>query len=85
MTGDKSGVAARRAEWQQEPDAALDALRQAEDAYQRVTAGSAFLSSDDPSAAEVQRDGLQRLEEARRQLDEVRQAKPADRGPEGDS
>ncbi len=77
MTGEKA-AGARRAEWQREHDAALDALRQAEDAYHRVIAGSAFLSSEDPSAAEVQREALQRLEEARRRLDEVRQV-----GPEG--
>jgi hypothetical protein len=76
MTSGKPGAAARQAEWQREHDAALAALREAEDVYQRVIAGSAFLSSEDPSAAEVQRDALQRLEEARRRLDEVRQARP---------
>ena len=76
MTGERADVAARRAAWQREHDAALDALRQAEDAYHRVIAGSAFLSGEDPSAVEVQHDALQRLEEARRRLDEVRQVKP---------
>jgi hypothetical protein len=75
MANEKTGVVARRAEWQREHDAALDALRQAEDAYQRVIAGSPFHSSEDPSAAEVQREALQRLEEARRRLDEVRQVR----------
>lgn len=76
MTGEKAGAAARQAEWQREHDAALEALRQAEDAYHRVIAGSAFLSSEDPSAAEVQQDAFQRLEEARRRLGEIRQARP---------
>ncbi len=76
MDRENRGVAAREAEWQREHDAALDALQQAEDAYHRVIAGSPFLSSEDPSAAEVQGEALQRLEEARRRLDEVRQGRP---------
>jgi len=78
MTGEKAGAAARQADWQREHDAALEALRQAEDAYRRVIAGSAFLSGEDPSATEVQQDAFQRLEEARRRLDEVRQARPGE-------
>ncbi len=76
MNVEKPGAAAQRVEWQREHDEALDALRQAEDAYHRLIAGSPFLSSEDPSAAEVHREALQRLEEARRRLDEVRQAEP---------
>ncbi len=66
----------RPEEWQREHDAAIAALRDAEDAYQRVVAGRAFLSAEDPSPVEVQREALDRLEEARRNLDEVRQRRP---------
>jgi len=77
MDDEKRDRTARWAEWQREHDAALDALRNAEEACRRVIAGSAFLSaSEDPSPADMQRDALNRLEEARRRLDEVRQARP---------
>ena len=77
MNGGRRNRAARLAEWQREHEAALEALRNAEDACQRVIAGSAFLpAGEDPSPVEVQRDGLNRLEEARRHLDEVRQSRP---------
>lgn len=70
----------RNDEWEREHQAALEALRKAEEGYQRVIAGSSFLSAgEDPSPIEVQRDALNRLEEARRRLDEVRQARP--KGP----
>ncbi len=62
--------------WQREHDAAVEALRKAEEGYQRLIAGSPFLPGDDPSPVEVQRDALNRLEEARRRLDEVRQQRP---------
>jgi hypothetical protein len=65
------------AQWEREHQAAVEALRKAEEGYQRVIAGSAFLSAgEDPSPVEVQHDALNRLEEARRHLDEVRQARP---------
>jgi hypothetical protein len=68
---------ARLQQWQREHDAAVEALRKAEEGYQRVIAGSPFLSpGEDPSPVEVQREALNRLEEARRRLDEVRQARP---------
>ncbi len=66
----------KQQQWQREHDEAVEALRKAEEGYQRVIAGSPFLSADDPSPVEVQRDALDRLEEARRRLDEVRQARP---------
>lgn len=77
MGGEPRDRAARRAAWERERAAAVAALQQAEDTYQRVVAGSAFLSAaEDPSAVEVQHDALNRLEEARRRLDEVQQARP---------
>ena len=72
---------ARWRRWEIEHQAAVEALRNAEEGYQRVIAGSAFLSAgEDPSPVEVQHDALNRLEEARRHLDEVRQARPAGGG-----
>ncbi len=64
-------------EWQHEHSVALEALQEAERAYQRLIAGSAFVAgAEGPSAIEVQKEGLSRLEEARLRLDEVRQRKP---------
>ncbi len=64
-------------EWHHEHSTAMEALREAEQAYQRVIAGSPFLSSgEDPLPAEVQKEALDRLEESRRRLDEVRQQRP---------
>jgi hypothetical protein len=77
MASSKESLPTReREEWQREHEAAVEALRKAEEGYQRVIAGSAFLPGDDPSPVEVQRDTLNRLEEARRRLAEVRQARP---------
>ncbi len=74
MTTGKPDDAMQAAQWRREHEAALEALRAAEDAYRRAIAGSAFLSStEDPSPVEVQQEALNRLEEARRRLDEVRQ------------
>jgi len=64
-------------EWQHEHTVALEALQQAERAYQRIIAGSAFLSGPEgPSSIELQKEALARLEDARLRLDEVRQRKP---------
>ncbi len=64
-------------EWQHEHAAALEALQEAERAYQRMVAGSAFVTGPEgPSAIELQKEALGRLEEARLRLDEVRQKKP---------
>jgi hypothetical protein len=64
-------------EWHDEHATAIEALREAEQAYQRVIAGSPFLPpGEGPSPAEVQKEALDRLEESRRHLDEVRQQKP---------
>ena len=82
MDDDKRDRAARWAQWQREHDAAVDALRNAEQACRGVGAGGAFLSAnEDPVPADVQRDTLARLEEARRRLDEVRQARPGSHEP----
>jgi hypothetical protein len=63
--------------WQSEHSAALEALRQAERAYHRTIAGSAFASpTEGPSAIEMQKESLEALEAARVRLDEVRARKP---------
>jgi hypothetical protein len=62
--------------WQAEHTAALEALQQAERAYHRTIAGSAFLSpSEDPSPIELQKEALEAVEAARVRLDEVRMRK----------
>jgi hypothetical protein len=64
-------------DWQREHAAALEALQEAEQAYHRTIAGSAFLSaSEGPSATEVQKESLDAVEAARLRLDEVRARKP---------
>jgi len=64
-------------DWQGDHSAALDALQQAERAYHRTIAGSAFATgSDNVSALEAQKDALQVVEAARTQLDDVRARKP---------
>ena len=64
-------------EWQSEHTAALEALQQAERAYHRTIAGSAFASTTEgPSAIEIQKESLEQVEAARVRLDEVRARKP---------
>jgi hypothetical protein len=64
-------------DWQREHAAALEALQQAEQAYHRTIAGSAFLSaSEGPSAVEIQKESLDAVEAARVRLDEIRARKP---------
>jgi hypothetical protein len=64
-------------EWQHDHAAALEALQQAERAYHRTIAGSAFVSPiEGPSAAELQQDALDLLKAARLRLDEVRGREP---------
>ena len=63
--------------WQQEHADALGALQQAESAYHRTIAGSAFANpTEGPTAIELQRESLDAVEEARVRLDEVRARKP---------
>jgi hypothetical protein len=64
-------------DWQREHAAALDALQQAEHAYHRTIAGSAFASVvEGPSPMELQKAALQAIEDARVRLDDVRSQKP---------
>ena len=68
---------ARWLDWQREHAAALDALQQAERAYHRTIAGSAFASPiEGPSPTEMQKDALDDVEAARVRLDEIRARKP---------
>jgi hypothetical protein len=64
-------------DWQHEHAAALEALQQAERAYHRTIAGSAFANpSEGPTAIELQKESLDQVEAARRRLDEIRSRKP---------
>ena len=64
-------------EWQREHTDALEALQQAERAYHRTIAGSAFSStSEGPSPVELQKESLDAIEAARIRLDEIRARKP---------
>jgi hypothetical protein len=64
-------------EWQHEHAAALEALQQAERAYHRTIAGSAFASPiEGPTPLELQKESLDAVEAARVRLDEVRARKP---------
>jgi hypothetical protein len=64
-------------EWQQEHTVALEALQQAERAYHRTIAGSAFASPiEGPTPIEMQKELLDVLEAARLRLDEVRARRP---------
>ena len=64
-------------EWQHEHSVALEALQQAERAYHRTIAGSAFASpTEGPSALELQKESLEAVEAARIRLDEIRMRKP---------
>jgi len=63
--------------WQREHAAALEALQEAQRAYHRTIAGSAFASpTEGPSATELQKESLDAVEAARVRLDEIRQRKP---------
>ena len=64
-------------EWQAEHTAALEALQQAERAYHRTIAGSAFANpTEGPTAQEIQKDALDAVEAARVRLDAIRAQKP---------
>jgi hypothetical protein len=64
-------------EWQAEHSAALADLQQAERAYHRTIAGSAFASPiEGPTAIEVQKESLGAVEAARERLDRVRAQMP---------
>ena len=64
-------------EWQREHAAALEGLQQAQRAYHRTIAGSAFASpTEGPSAIELQKESLEAVEAARVRLDEIRGRRP---------
>jgi hypothetical protein len=64
-------------DWQHEHISALAELQNAEHAYHRTIAGSAFSSpSEGPSAIEMQKESLEVLESARVRLDEIRARRP---------
>ena len=64
-------------EWQHEHTAALEALQQAERAYHRTIAGSAFASpTEGPTAIELQKESLDAVEAARVRLDDIRIRRP---------
>ena len=64
-------------DWQREHAEALHALQQAERAYHRTIAGSAFSStSEGPSPIELQKESLEAVEAARIRLDEIRARRP---------
>jgi hypothetical protein len=68
---------ARWLDWQHEHAVALEALQQAEGAYHRTVAGSAFASpTEGPSAIELQKESLEAVEAARLRLDEIRARRP---------
>ena len=64
-------------EWQREHADALEALQQAERAYHRTIAGSAFANpTEGPSPHEMQKESLDAVEAARVRLDEIRARRP---------
>jgi hypothetical protein len=64
--------------WQQEHTTALETLQQAERAFHRTLAGSAFANpAEGPTAIELQQESLRAVEAARTALDDVRARKPA--------
>ena len=64
-------------EWQREHTAALEALQQAERAYHRTIAGSAFVSpTEGTNGLHMQKESLVAVEAARLRLDEIRSRRP---------
>jgi len=64
-------------EWQHYHTEALDSLQEAERAYHRAIAGSAFASpTEGPSPPELQKEALGALEAARTRLDAIRAQRP---------
>ena len=67
------------AAWQREHAAALAELQEAQRAYHRAVAATAFQgSADEPSAEEMRRASLDALDAARIKLDDVRARRPED-------
>jgi hypothetical protein len=66
------------AAWQREHAAALAELQDAQRAYHRAVAATAFQgAADEPSGEEMRRASLDALDAARVKLDDVRARKPA--------
>ena len=64
--------------WQHEHATALEALQEAERAYHRTIAGSAFASPiEGPTAIELQKEAFKKVEAARERLDEIRARRDA--------
>jgi hypothetical protein len=64
-------------EWQHQHAAALEALQQAQRAYHRTIAGSAFASpAEGQSAIELRKESLRAVVAARVRLDEIRGRRP---------
>jgi len=67
------------AAWQREHTTALAELQEAQRAYHRTVAATAFAgAADEPSAEEMRRASLDALDAARIRLDDVRARKPVD-------
>jgi hypothetical protein len=65
--------------WQREHTKALAELQEAQRAYHRTVAATAFAgAADEPSAEEMRRASLNALDAVRARLDEVRARKPLD-------
>jgi hypothetical protein len=63
--------------WQHEHAVALEALQQAQRAFHRTVAGSAFADPmEGPTAIELHKEALDHVEAARVRLDEVRAREP---------
>jgi hypothetical protein len=63
--------------WQREHAAALEELQEAQRAYHRTVAATAFQGpAEEPSAEEMRRSSLEALDAARIKLDEVRARRP---------
>ena len=63
--------------WQREHAAALEELQEAQRAYHRAVATTAFQgAADEPSAEEMRRASLEAVDAARIKLDEVRSRRP---------
>jgi hypothetical protein len=63
--------------WQREHAAALEELQDAQRAYHRTVAATAFQgAAEEPSAEEMRRASLDALDAARIKLDEVRARRP---------
>ena len=63
--------------WQREHAAALEELQEAQRAYHRTVAATAFQgTAEEPSAEEMRRVSLEALDAARIKLDEVRARRP---------